>query len=199
MKSRSDDQRIILPNSRIARIRPKLDDIDLRPVSIFDRAAIRRLVLDPEQEQFAGSVDAIFDGLQNSRHPDLEHPFAIVALGLRIGFFILREKEALPDWAPREVITMHSFRICRTHQGKGYGRAGSDLAIAWMRHNRTDVRQLMLAVNARNALARAVYLKSGFIDTGAIFRGPIGDQHLLSLDVQRQEDDQKFHGYGFSI
>jgi GNAT superfamily N-acetyltransferase len=185
MKSRSDDHRIALPTSRTPRISPNQDDIDLRPVSISDRAATRRLVLDPEQEQFAGSVDTIFDDLQNSRHPDLEHPFAIVALGMRIGFFILREKEALPDWAPRGVITMHSFRICRTHQGKGYGRAGSDLAISWVRQNRSDVRQLMLAVNARNGLARTVYLKSGFIDTGAIFRGPIGDQHILGFEVQR--------------
>ncbi|KQU95545.1 hypothetical protein ASD12_23870 [Mesorhizobium sp. Root102] len=181
MKTRSKDNRIL----GIPPTRPNLDDIDLRPVSISDRAAIRRLVLDPEQEQFAGFVDAIFDDLQNSRHPDLEHPFAIVALGMRIGFFILREKQALPDWAPRGVITMHSFRICRTHQGKGYGRAASDLAIAWVRHNRSDVRQLMLAVNTRNVLAKTVYLKSGFIDTGAIFRGPIGDQHILSFEIQR--------------
>ena len=185
MKSRSDDHRIPLAASRTSRIRPHLDDIELRPVPISDRAAIRRLVLDPEQEQFAGFVDAIFDDLQNSRHPDLEHPFAIVARGMWIGFFILRERQALPDWAPRDVITMHSFRVCRTHQGKGYGRAGSDLAVAWVRHNRSDVRQLMLAVNVRNVVAKSVYLRAGFVDTGEVFQGPIGDQHIMTVDIPR--------------
>ncbi|WP_217579078.1 hypothetical protein, partial [Mesorhizobium sp. GbtcB19] len=79
-----------------------------------------------------------FDDLQNSRFPDMEHPFAIVASGRRVGFFILREKQAVPDWAPGGVVTPHSFRISRVWQGKGYGRAGVDLAVSWVRWNRPD-------------------------------------------------------------
>lgn len=147
------------------------------------RAAIKMLVLDPDQEQFAGSVDAVFDGLQNSLHPDLEHAFAIVVSKMTVGFFILREKQAMPDWAPRGVVTLHSFRISRACQGKGYGKAGAGLAISWVRQNRPDVRQLMLAVNARNVLAKSVYLRVGFVDTGEVFQGPVGDQHILNVEV----------------
>lgn len=57
------------------------------------------------------------------------------------------------------------------------------LAIAWVRQNRPDVKQLMLAVNTRNQVAKAVYLNCGFIDTGATFRGPIGEQQILSYDI----------------
>jgi cysteine synthase A len=141
------------------------------------------LLLDPEQEPFAGSVDAIFDELQDSRHPDHEHPFAIVAQGETAGFFILREKQAVPAWAPQGAVTLHSFRVCRACQGRGYGRAGTALAVAWVRQNRPDVKQLMLAVNARNQVAKAVYLSCGFIDTGTAFRGPIGEQHILRYDI----------------
>ncbi|WP_292443321.1 GNAT family N-acetyltransferase [Mesorhizobium sp.] len=154
-------------------------------MALSDRAAIKKLALDPEQEQFAGSVDVIFDQLQNSRRPEFEHPFAIVALKKKVGFFILREKKALPEWAPGDVVTLHSFRICRACQGKGYGRAGADLAISWVRRERPDVRQLMLAVNTRNAPAKLAYLKAGFIDTGEIFHGPIGDQNILAAKIQR--------------
>jgi cysteine synthase A len=83
------------------------------------------------------------------------------------------------------VVTLHSFRICRAWQSKGYGRAGTTLAVAWVRQNRPEVEQLMLAVNTRNVVARAVYLNCGFIDTGATYRGPIGEQHILSCDIGR--------------
>ncbi|QPC95767.1 GNAT family N-acetyltransferase [Mesorhizobium sp. INR15] len=183
MKSRSDYGRKAFQGSRGPQGRANPDEIDLCAVTVSDRAAIKKLVLDPEQEQFAGAVDAIFDDLQNSRYPDMQHPFAIVARGKTVGFFILREKEAVPDWAPCGVVTLHSVRICRACQGKGYGRAGTDLAISWVRQNRPDVRQLMLAVNERNVHAASVYLKAGFVDTGAIFRGPIGDQHILAFCI----------------
>ncbi|RWM06835.1 MAG: GNAT family N-acetyltransferase [Mesorhizobium sp.] len=161
-------------------------EISLCAVTASDRRAIAELVLDPEQEQFAGLVDAVFDELRNSHHPHLEHPFAIVAQGSAVGFFILREKQAVPVWAHREVITLHSFRVCRNHQNKGYGRAGMELAIGWVRQNRPNVTQLMLAVNTRNVLAKTIYLNSGFADTGTTLSGPIGDQHILTYDLLRQ-------------
>jgi GNAT superfamily N-acetyltransferase len=175
------------PNSRKKAQPPSsracAEDIMLSAVTASDRAAIARLLLDLEQEQFAGTVDAVFDELQNSRHPDHAHPFAIVVRGETVGFFILREKQAVPVWAPRDVVTLHSFRICRACQGRGYGRAGTALAVGWVRRNRPDVKQLMLAVNTRNQVAKAVYLSCGFVDTGATFRGPIGEQHILSHDI----------------
>ncbi|RUX48353.1 GNAT family N-acetyltransferase [Mesorhizobium sp. M4A.F.Ca.ET.050.02.1.1] len=158
-------------------------DIWLFAVTASDRVAIAELVLDLEQEQFADPVDAVFNELQNSHHPQLEHPFAVVARGSAVGFFILREKQAVPAWAHRDVITLHSFRVCRNHQNKGYGRAGIELAIGWVRQNRPDVTGLMLAVNTRNLLAKTIYLKCGFVDTGQTHSGPIGDQHILAYDL----------------
>jgi RimJ/RimL family protein N-acetyltransferase len=170
---------------RTAPISTRRRAIGLHPVAISDRAAIRRMVIDPEQEQFAGSVDAIFDQLQSSRHSGSEHPFAIVDRRTKVGFFILREKHAAPDWAPHDVVTLHSFRICRASQGQGFGRAGVELAISWIRQNRPDAKRLMLAVNARNLLAKTLYLNCGFIDTGAVVAGPIGKQHILAIDIAR--------------
>ena len=157
--------------------------IALRPLTIASRDEIKTLVLDAEQEQFAGAVDAVFDGLQSSLYPDLEHPFAIVVRDQPVGFFILREKQASPDWAPPGAVTLHSFRIARPCQGLGYGKTGVALALACIRRERPSARHLMLAVNARNLRARSLYLNSGFADTGAIVHGPIGDQHILSFEI----------------
>lgn len=169
---------------------PRLHGISLSPVTLSDRLAIKQLALDPDQEAFAGSVDAIFDELQGSPHPEMEHPFAIVADQTKVGFFVLREKQARPDWAPPAAVTLHSFRVCRGCQGKGYGQAGVNLAIAWIQRERPGVERLMLAVNTRNVLARSVYLKSGFVDTGEIFRGPIGSQHILAAEILHCKADE---------
>lgn len=185
MTSRSKSDWLAKRTPRTLRIKAGLDEVSLRPVALSDRLAIKQLTLDPEQEQFAGSVDTIFDTLQSSRYPQLEHPFAIVVREKTVGFFILREKQALPEWAPCDVVTLHSFRICRACQGKGYGRAGADLAISWVKRERAGVRLLMLAVNVRNVVAKSLYLKAGFLDTGEIFRGPIGDQNILAVEIPR--------------
>jgi GNAT superfamily N-acetyltransferase len=185
MKARPEFDPDAKQASQLPASRARAEDIGLCAVTAADRAAIARVLLDPEQEQFAGSVDTIFDELQGSRHPDLEHPFAIIVRGETVGFFILREKQAVPAWAPQDVVTLHSFRICRGCQGRGYGRAGTALAVAWVRQNRPDVKQLKLAVNMRNGVAKTVYLNCGFIDTGARYRGPIGEQHILSYDISR--------------
>ncbi|WP_411961454.1 GNAT family N-acetyltransferase [Mesorhizobium sp. CO1-1-3] len=166
-------------------VRP--DRINLCPVTVLERAAIKKLVLDPGQEQFAGSVDAVFDGLEASQYPDQEHAFTIVVAKKTVGFFILREKQAPPGWAPRGAVTLHSFRISSPCQGKGYGRVGVGLAISWLRRNRPEVKELMLAVNARNVPAKSLYLKAGFVDTGSIFRGSIGDQHILTFHLLQSE------------
>ncbi|RUV80535.1 GNAT family N-acetyltransferase [Mesorhizobium sp.] len=161
-------------------------DIWLCAVTSSDQSAIAELVLDLEQEQFAGSVEEVFNELQNSHYPQLEHPFAVVARGFAVGFFILREKQAVPAWAHADVVTLHSFRVCRDHQNKGYGRAGIELAAGWIRQNRPSVTQLMLAVNTQNVLAKTIYFKCGFDDTGTTHSGPIGDQNILTYDLVRQ-------------
>ncbi len=185
MRSPSKSRGPALGEAGASSIVPRLDGISLQRVAPCDRPAIKTLLLDAEQEQFAGSVDAVFDELQNSQHPQFEHPFAIAAADNTVGFFILREKQALPPWAPRDAVTLHSFRICRTLQGMGYGRAGVGLAISWLRRERPDIRQLMLAVNTRNAAAKSAYLKADFSDTGEVFHGPIGDQNILTARVPR--------------
>src|SRR3569623_1270767 len=99
MRSPSRSSATAIGNARASSIVSRLDGISLQRVALCDRAAIKTLLLDPEQEQFAGDVDVVFDGLQKSRNPQFEHPLAIVAADKTVGFFILRERLALPLWA----------------------------------------------------------------------------------------------------
>lgn len=163
---------------------PSAEHMTLRSLSPVDYGIVAHLKLDGEQEQFAGGpLDLVFSELRNSSCHKLEHPFSVAVAGETIGFFVLREREALPEWAPPDVVTLHSFRVSREYQGKGYGKAALRLAAHWLSTNRPRINRLMLSVNLRNLAARGAYVKWGFRDTGAICSGPIGPQNILDYDL----------------
>ncbi|BCG83324.1 GNAT family N-acetyltransferase [Mesorhizobium sp. 113-3-3] len=156
----------------------------LKTLSHFDRVRVAHLKLEPEQEQFVDPLDLVFSELQGNGRPDLEHPFSIVVRHQIVGFFVLREKAALPEWAPPGVITLHSFRVGRGYQGNGYGRAATGLVSQWISTNRPFVRRLMLAVEEDNVTARHFYLASGFFDTGATYYDKnFGLQNVLEREI----------------
>ncbi|REG58662.1 cysteine synthase A [Paraburkholderia sp. BL6669N2] len=152
-------------------------------LSRFDGGTVAHLALEHEQSQFVDPLYVVFSELKTSRNLEFEHPFSIAARNEIVGFFVLREKAALPDWAPSNVVTLHSLRIGRSYQGNGYGKAATKLAARWIASNRPSIDRLMLAVNARNVLARSAYLSSGFQDTGGTYCGPIGIQNILEYKV----------------
>lgn len=155
----------------------------LKTVSHFDYAMVAHLKLEREQEQFVERLDLLFSELRDSSHPELVHPFSIVVHDEIVGFFVLREKGALPEWAPPDVITLHSLRVDRLYQNNGYGKETIGLAAQWISINRPCITRLMLGVNVRNVAARNAYLKSGFQDTGAAHCGPIGPQNILEYKI----------------
>ncbi|RWN87439.1 MAG: GNAT family N-acetyltransferase [Mesorhizobium sp.] len=157
----------------------------LKTLSRFDRARVANLELEPEQEQFVDPLDFVFSELQGNARPDLEHPFAVVVHHQIVGFFVLREKAALPEWAPPGVITMHSFRVGLGYQGNGYGKAATGLVSHWISANRPSAKRLMLAVEENNARARHFYLTAGFFDTGATYYDEkFGLQNVLEREIE---------------
>ncbi|MCK1485494.1 GNAT family N-acetyltransferase [Bradyrhizobium sp. 193] len=157
----------------------------LKTLTYFDYAVVAHLKVEPEQEDFVDSLDLVFSELRNSARPGFEHAFSIVVRDATVGFFVLREGAALPEWAPPEVVTLHTLCIDRAYQGNGYGKTAIGLAARWISTNRPSINSLMLGVNVRNVTARAVYLKSGFRDTGATHYGPSGTQSILEHNIGR--------------
>lgn len=156
----------------------------LKTLSHFDRARVAHLELEPEQERFVDELDFVFSELQGNARPDLEHPFAVDVRHQIVGFFVLREQAALPEWAPPGVITLHSFRVGRGYQGNGYGKAATELVSQWISTNRPSANRLMLAVEEDNVRARHFYLASGFSDTGATYCDKkFGLQNVLEREI----------------
>jgi RimJ/RimL family protein N-acetyltransferase len=159
-------------------------DIVLKLLDVGDWHLVAAIELDREQEDFAGgSLEKIFRSLQLSEHPDDRRPFAVIVNGRTAGFFVLREGPALPEWACENAMTLHSFRVSKSLQGRGYGTAALVLAARWIRANRPNIRHLMLTVNAENPQASSLYLRCGFRTTGVIFQGRIGRERVLACDI----------------
>jgi len=171
---------MVIPAVERADDRPRTT---LEALSPFEYLKVAHLKLEPEQEQFVDPLETSFAELRNTSFPGLYHPFAMVSRDEIVGFFILRERAALPEWAPPEVFTLHSLRVGLAYQGNGYGRAAARLARLWILTNRPSIKRLMLGVNVRNVTARHLYLKTGFRDTGATYQGPHGLQNIFELEV----------------
>ena len=100
--------------------------------------------------------------------------------GMPIGFLIIRENGALPDWAPDDTATLHSVRVDAARQRQGVGRYAVEAATVWLARHRPALKQLMLAVNARNLGALVAYRSYGFENTGRVHIGPLGRQIILT-------------------
>lgn len=158
----------------------------LRPLSLSEQQVVDAIELGAEQQCFAGgSLDDIFRALNGSAHPAALHPFGVVAEANVVGFFVLREGPARPDWALQNTITLHSFRISRPFQGRGFGAAALRLAGQWIKAERPAISHLMLTVNADNPDASALYLRCGFHPTGSILQGRIGRERIMICAIDR--------------
>jgi len=159
-------------------------DIDLKLLGPNDWHFVTTIELDPEQEDFAGgTIEKVLHGLRTGSHQDSRHPFAICLGDEIIGFLALREGPALPMWAYKNTMTLHSFRVTKSMQSRGYGTAALVLAARWIGANRPNVKHLMLTVNAENPQADVLYLRCGFRNTGTLFQGRIGKERVLVCDV----------------
>ncbi|CAD6563298.1 pyridoxal-phosphate dependent enzyme [Paraburkholderia sabiae] len=149
----------------------------------FDSASVAHLQLKAEQTHFVDSLYTVFRELQTSSLDENEHPCSVAVGDKIVGFFVLREKAALPDWAPSDSVTVHSFRIDQLYQGNGYGKAAAGLIADWVLSNRRHVNRLMLAVNRSNVIAKQTYLSSGFYETGINYCGATGYQDILEYKL----------------
>jgi ribosomal protein S18 acetylase RimI-like enzyme len=85
---------------------------------------------------------------------------------------------------------MLGMGVLRRHTGQGHGRRLIEAAVAWARGN-TRLAWIDLGVFATNARARALYVRTGFVEQGLrpdAFRIDAGlavDDVLMALDLRR--------------
>lgn len=91
--------------------------------------------------------------------------FVLLVDDLPRGFFLLKHRTLLPDWArhqPHVTTTLHALMIDRRFQGQGLGKRCLHALPELTRELWPDTEQLMLAVDAGNHSARALYRALGW-------------------------------------
>ncbi|SFL03332.1 Acetyltransferase (GNAT) family protein [Mesorhizobium albiziae] len=167
----------------------------LRPLTFSERQVVDAIELDAEQQRFAGgSLDDIFHALDASAHPAALHPFCLVADQAVVGFLVLREGPARPVWALDETITLHSLRVSKPFQRRGFGACALRLAGQWIKAERPTISHVMLTVNADNPDASVLYLRCGFQPTGTIFQGRIGRERVMICAIDKIAEPQDSGG-----
>lgn len=89
-------------------------------------------------------------------------PRAIYAGDDIVGFLMYDMPE--PDDEPAEA-QIYRFMIDKTHQGKGYGRAAIEAAIAEIRRD-PRIRIVSIGYMPDNEVAQSFYASLGFVETG---------------------------------
>ncbi|OWU69916.1 hypothetical protein ATO3_21625 [Marinibacterium profundimaris] len=138
---------------------------------------LSHFTLPPEQAGFADLPGKVLsDSPARDGH-------VILADGEPAGFFAIdRDYAETHDFADPGAIGLRMFSVDHAQQGRGIASAAARAMAGYFRDRYPGIGSCWLTVNCRNPGARAVYLKGGFTDTGALYHGGgFGPQHIMRL------------------
>ncbi len=134
-------------------------------------------------------IDPIEEIAKKIRPADSEPwsiPFGAYLATRAIAFFTIDFPNPPPDdqYNPTFSCWLESFMVAQDCQGHGYAKAILNQLPDLMNKTFPQIRRLNLTVNFRNQVARALYRKCGFEDTGEVYwNGPAGPQHILTKSL----------------
>ena len=136
--------------------------------------------------EFIDPLEDIVQALQKPTTTPPPIPFGVMWDRRAVGFLVIDfsgPSRRLNGLYPR-TCWLESFFIAREEQGKGYAKAVLKQLPGILTKRVPEIRHLNLTVNFRNQKAKGLYLKSGFQDTGEVYRGgPAGPQHVLTKSL----------------
>jgi ribosomal protein S18 acetylase RimI-like enzyme len=122
------------------------------------------LELSPGQIRHVGDIHGGLHALTARPACDIQ-AFVLLVEDLPRGFFLLKRRTLLPDWALQQshvTTTLHALMIDRRFQGQGLGKRCLQALPELTRELWPDTQQLMLAVDAGNHAARELYRAQGW-------------------------------------
>lgn len=143
---------------------------------------LEQLEVHREQLDFCGDIHSALNTLLVRSSPNIQG-FVLLADETPAGFFMLRRGDCLPHWAQTGCATLHALQIDYRQQGKGLGKACLEALPAAVHLVWPDIDQLMLSVDADNLAAMGLYTRHGWVDTGEAYRGRIGFERRLALQL----------------
>lgn len=155
---------------------------NLTALSASEVAALRQLKISEWQEIKGGSFIESLDAWQKGAKDEILG-FCFLLESQPIGMTLFKRLPLSPAWASANAATIHGLKIATPWQGKGLGHRAFALAVHSLKKEWPAITTLMLAVDADNAAALAVYRAFGMSDSGSIFEGRNGPEHRLEISL----------------
>ncbi len=163
-------------------MKASIDIINCRDLSAAQLENLRRLSVSKDQVEFGGTFGETLDAGLSDRSGAVQ-AYCFLKDDAPIGIVALKRAPATADWVPPNAVSLHGFKIDVGWQGKGLGKTTFRLAVGAAVQKWPDAQQLVLAVDAANSTALAVYRSFGMTDSGPVYSGRIGKEHRLSMRI----------------
>ena len=163
---------------------PHLNARNLAQISGSQLTALASLRVAQDQEDLGGTFETSVNEWQVA-NADQILGLAFYLETEPVGIVLLKRFGLSPSWVPDEAVSLHGLKIAEGLQRRGFGREAFGLAIDAAKARWPSAKQLILAVDAGNEPALAVYRGFGMLDSGPIFEGRIGFEHRLQLEFQQ--------------
>nr|WP_307835692.1 GNAT family N-acetyltransferase [Elizabethkingia sp. ASV34] len=101
-----------------------------------------------------------------------------------VGFFSLDFSSDLLTYSDnKNAVLLRALSINPKFQGKGIAKSAMIELPAFVKQNFPKVDEIAFGVNATNENAYKLYLKTGYQDSGKIYEGVKGPQHIMLMKL----------------
>lgn len=159
-----------------------IDIVNCTDLSAAQLESLRALRVSKDQAEFGGTFPHSLEA-SLAESDGAVQGYCFVTDDIPIGIVVLKRAPATAEWVPETAVSLHGFKIDVRWQGKGLGKAAFRLAVEAAAQKWPDAEQLVLAVDAGNSVALAVYRSFGMTDSGPIYSGRVGQEHRLSMPI----------------
>lgn len=166
-----------------------LDARDLETLTEGGLAALAGLKVSISQEDFGGTFRGSIEEWKGRAGRDTYGLGFFIEGDRPIGMVLLKRPPQSPKWVSHQAISLHGLKIAEGFQGRGLGRAALGHAIERAQLRWLDAKSMILAVDAENTAAIALYRSFGMSDSGPVFKGRVGLEHRLELALPMQPQD----------
>ncbi|MEM1130951.1 MAG: GNAT family N-acetyltransferase [Pseudomonadota bacterium] len=143
-------------------------------------AALGRLRLPEWQEEMAGGFAESL-ATWHAGPPGQILGLCFLLRAKPVGMTLFKRPPLSPDWTPADAASLHGLKIAEPWQGRGWGHHVLHLAVTALAQEWPHTARVVLAVDAGNASARAVYRRFGMTDRGPVHEGRLGREHRLEI------------------
>ncbi|MBM7602928.1 RimJ/RimL family protein N-acetyltransferase [Metabacillus crassostreae] len=134
--------------------------------------------LPTEQEKFTALPKNAIEVTRN------QYRMVLLSNEKPVGYFLLHSTERVMEYTDNpHAMLLTAFSINYPYQGKGIAKKGMLLLEDFVKKEFSTCNEIILAVNHKNIPAQKLYAKVGFQDTGRRKVGLIGEQFIMSLEI----------------